>query len=212
MEFFDADTCVLLQPDKERTQWARAVGFSRRSFKWCTRLSGVHRDQGSSAGAGAFLTSIYTTNRYIGGRHPKYLISDPEAPVTVERPVSEASVWQEWLRDDGVRMRHDYFRAGRHLLHAGHDHLLTQIDYGNVSIVLRPVNGSWREFACDLGIDKHFSWILRYACRARCRRPERLPRTQTAHYLSRHNCVSPSPQLRHVCTIRPAAATRPFIY
>src|SRR5439155_20527677 len=115
MEFFDADTCVLLQPDKERTQWARAVGFSRRSFKWCTRLSGVHRDQGSSAGAGAFLTSIYTTNRYIGGRHPKYLISDPEAPVTVERPVSEASVWQEWLRDDGVRMRHDYFRAGRHL-------------------------------------------------------------------------------------------------
>src|SRR5205809_1309397 len=45
------------------------------------------------------------------------------------------------------------------------------------SFVLRPVNGSWREFACDLGIDKPFSWILRYACRARCRRPERLPRT-----------------------------------
>ena len=97
MDFFDADTCVFLQPDRQTKQ---------HRVRCASRNDPAHGDQDFQASGeikevlpalAQPLISVYRTKLHLARRHPKYLVSHPQTQKMTERPASEARALLEWL-------------------------------------------------------------------------------------------------------------------
>ena len=97
MDFFDADTCVFLQPDRQTKQ---------HRVRCASRNDPAHGDQDFQASGeikevlpalAQPLISVYRTKLHLARRYPKYLVSHPQTQKMTERPASEARALLEWL-------------------------------------------------------------------------------------------------------------------